>query len=60
MRTVTITMEGGVIQHCDIPRGVRVVVIDYDCDGCDEVVKDHSGNDCLIHTWNHEPGLDAD
>lgn len=32
MKTVTITVEGGVIQNVDLPDGVRAVVRDYDYD----------------------------
>lgn len=59
LKIVRITMEGGVIQHIDIPKGVQVIVTDYDCDGCEDVVQDANGDDCVLHTWDHEPGLDA-
>jgi hypothetical protein len=34
-KTVTVTLEGGVIQHVDLPPGVRLVVMDFDTDGVD-------------------------
>lgn len=35
MKTVHITMDGGVIQHMDIPEGINVIVRDYDVEGSD-------------------------
>jgi hypothetical protein len=59
MKIVEITMEGGVIQHTVIPKGVQVIVRDYDCEGCEDVTKDENGDDCVVHTWDHEPELDG-
>ncbi len=36
MKIVRITMEGGVIQHIDCPKGVKVIVRDYDTDGVEQ------------------------
>ena len=32
-KIVRITVEGGVVQHVEVPKGVKVVVRDYDVDG---------------------------
>lgn len=60
IRIVRITMEGGVIQHINVPADVRVIVTDYDVDGCEDVVQDDNGDDCVMHTWDHQPGMDDD
>lgn len=36
MKTVTVVVEGGVIQDVVCPKGVRVIVRDYDTDGNEE------------------------
>ena len=53
MKTVEITMEGGVIQDIEVPKGVRVVVRDYDTDSIpeDELTKDDHGDDCIETIW---------
>ena len=33
MKTVIITVEGGVVQNVEVPEGVTVIVRDYDVDG---------------------------
>jgi hypothetical protein len=33
LRVVTVTVEGGVVQHVDVPPGVRVKIMDFDVDG---------------------------
>jgi hypothetical protein len=55
MKTVRITVEGGVIQHVDCPKGVRVVVKDYDTDGVEEenLRQDENGDNFLEGTWEH-------
>jgi hypothetical protein len=53
MKIVEITMEGGVIQDIAVPKGVRVIVRDYDCEGYEDVEQDENGDDCVIHTWDH-------
>ena len=49
MKTVRIAVEGGVIQDIDCPRGVKIIVHDYDVDGisADELTKDDEGDDCI-------------
>jgi hypothetical protein len=56
MKTVTVTVEGGVVQHIDIPEGVRVVVKDYDVEGCDEaeLEEDENGDTYFEAIWEHE------
>ncbi len=55
MKTVRITVEGGVIQHVDCPKGVRVIVRDYDTDGVEEenLRQDENGDSYLEGTWEH-------
>lgn len=55
MKTVRITVEGGVIQYVDCPRGVRVVVRDYDVDGAEEenLQQDENGDDYVEGVWDH-------
>jgi hypothetical protein len=53
MKTVKIVVEGGVIQDIEVPKGVRVVVRDYDTDSIpeDELTKDDHGDDCIETIW---------
>lgn len=54
MKKINITVEGGVIQDIsDIPKGVNVVVRDYDCEGCDEELlkTDQDGNYYIESVW---------
>lgn len=57
MKTVTVTMEGGVIQHVEVPPGVEVVVLDYDVDGepDSEVELDGNGDRRKRSCWVHVP-----
>ena len=51
MKTVRITLEGGVIQDIECPRGVRVIVKDYDTDGVEEdLCQDENGDNYLEYT----------
>jgi len=51
-KTVTITVEGGVVQHVDCPAGVRVVVKDYDVDGSEtDLETDDNGNKYVESVW---------
>ena len=52
-KIVTITVEGGVVQHVDCPQGVQVVIKDYDVEGCDEsdLHKDDNGDQYLESVW---------
>ena len=51
--TVTVTVAGGVVQNVDFPAGVRVVVRDYDVEGCNEsdLTNDENGNKYLESVW---------
>ena len=44
LKTVRITVEGGVVQNVRCPRGIRAVVKDYDTDGADRSRRDGDGN----------------
>jgi hypothetical protein len=47
---INITVEGGVcyVDRDTIPKGIKVRVRDYDCDGAEEkhITKDEDGNEC--------------
>jgi len=50
--TVTITVEGGVVQHVDLPPGVRVIVKDYDIDGSEaDLSRDENGDQYVEGVW---------
>jgi len=52
-KTVRITVEGGVVQHVQVPKGVTVVVRDYDVDGEDEgLEEDENGDKYVESVWN--------
>jgi hypothetical protein len=52
MKIVRITMEGGVIQDITCPKGVKVIVWDYDVDGSEESLKqDENGDDYIETVW---------
>jgi hypothetical protein len=53
MKTVKFVVEGGVVQDVVCPKGVRVVIHDYDIDGIpeDELTTDKSGDDCIETIW---------
>ena len=52
-KTVTISLEGGVIQHVDVPPGVRVIVKDFDVEGCDEsdLTENEHGDKFIESIW---------
>ncbi len=56
MKIVKITVEGGVVQHVEVPVGVQVVVKDYDVEGCDEidVQQDEHGDNYFEAIWEQE------
>ena len=61
MKTVKITIEGGVIQHSLIPKGVRVIVYDYDVEGVTQDLEtDADGNSRVVMIWDHDPNLDQE
>ena len=53
MKTINITVEGGVIQDItDIPDDVQVVVRDYDVDGNEEnLLEDEDGYNFIESIW---------
>jgi hypothetical protein len=56
MKVVTVTVDGGVVQHVEVPEGVRAVVRDYDVDGTDEdqLEQDENGDSFTKSIWEHE------
>jgi len=53
-KTITITVEGGVIQGiAGIPEDVRIVVKDYDVEGAEpnNLSHDENGNACVVSEW---------
>ena len=59
---ITVGVEGGVVQWIQgIPRGIRVVVHDYDVDGADkeELSKDENGDEYLESVWDDTSPGDA-
>jgi len=54
-RIVRVTVEGGVVQHIDVPKGVRVIVADYDVDGSDlvDLKTDDNGDLFCESIWTH-------
>lgn len=56
MRIVRVTVEGGVVQHVEVPDGVQVVVRDYDVDGtdADELEQDENGDHFIESIWEQE------
>ena len=53
IKTVKIVVEGGVVQKVDCPKGVQVIVHDYDVDGVpeDELTQDDQGDECIETIW---------
>ena len=51
VKTVTLVMEGGVIQNWHCPQGITLIVRDYDVEGAEEsdVKVDSDGNEYLEH-----------
>lgn len=61
-KIVEITVEGGVIQHIEVPKGVVVQVRDYDVDSDDigdsdyDIRKDDNGDPYYYAEWTREKG----
>jgi hypothetical protein len=54
-KTITITMEGGIIQHiAGIPLGVRVKILDFDTDGVEakKLTLLPNGQKAVVSIWN--------
>jgi len=56
LKTVEVTVIGGLVHHVEIPHGVTVVVRDYDVEGCDpaSLQQDDTGAEFIEAIWNHE------
>ena len=56
MKIVRVTVEGGVVQHVEVPVGVQVIVRDYDLDGieADQLQQDDNGYQFIESIWEHE------
>lgn len=56
MKIVRVTVEGGVVQHIEVPEDVQVVVRDYDVDETDdgELEQDKYGDHFIESVWEHE------
>jgi hypothetical protein len=54
MKTVRITVEGGIVQHVEVPEGITVIVRDYDVDGFppEVLVQDEQGDSCIETIWS--------
>ena len=57
MKTVTVTVEGGNVQHVDVPEGVEVIILDYDVEGepDTEVEIDGNGDRRKRSVWLYVP-----
>ncbi len=62
MKTVTITVEGGVVQNVEVPEGVTVIVRDYDVEGVesDLLQQDENGDNYIEAIWTPERTTNAD
>jgi len=62
MKTVTITVEGGVVQNVEVPEGVTVIVRDYDVESIesDLLQQDRGGDDYIESIWTSERTTNAD
>ena len=62
MKTVKITVEGGVVQHVEVPDGVTVIVRDYDVEGVEPELlqQDRGGDNYTEAIWTPERTADAD
>jgi hypothetical protein len=59
VRTVTVVIEGGIIQEMDIPAGIRVVVREYDefdhsLYEPGEIKRDFHGHEYIETVWESE------
>lgn len=53
--SVQVIVEGGVVQHVEVPKGVQVVIADYDVDGSDpdDLKTDDNGDPFCESIWTH-------
>lgn len=56
MKIIRVTVEGGVVQHVEVPEGVQVIVRDYDVEDtdADELEQDENGDQFIESTWENE------
>ncbi len=56
MKTVVVTVEGGVVQHIEVPEGVQVMVYDYDVEGVEpsRLELDGNGNQRILSVWERD------
>jgi hypothetical protein len=47
-KVVRVVVAGGVVQHVEVPKGVLVVVSDYDVGDCDPALLERDGNGDLF------------
>jgi hypothetical protein len=51
-KTVTVSIEAGVVQEVDCPSGVQLVVRDYDVDGTEpNLAEDDTGDEFVETIW---------
>ncbi len=57
MKIVKVIVEGGVVQHVEIPCDVKVIVRDYDIEGVesDLICQDQNGDSYIESVWESEP-----
>ena len=48
---VLLSVSGGVTDVIFKPKGIKVIIYDYDIDGVAETQKDPDGADCIISEW---------
>lgn len=53
IKVVEVSLEGGLITDIKLPKGVKVIVRDYDIEGSDDerIAKDKAGRDCFESVW---------
>ena len=52
-KVVRVTIEGGAVQHVALPKGVKVIVKDYDTDGVEDrsLKQDENGDKYIETIW---------
>jgi hypothetical protein len=56
MKIVRVTVKGGVVQHVEIPEGVKVIIRDYDvdCSEDNQLQQDEDGDKYIESIWENE------
>ena len=58
MKTINITVDGGVIQDIIVPEDVQVVVRDYDVDGTEKnLLVDEDGHNFIESVWENRSDI---